>query len=150
MSALDLAFFAALILAAMAAASGGRAASALVISNMALTLAAYTLGFIWWLWVLTDLIVIGVIIVPGLLRWGGVTRKNFVICVLFPVAWRFYMSSGSPEYFVKAAQWTSVIVTVQLLLSLPWGKTYDFLRCKILKRPPPPPECYDEMVRHGG
>lgn len=150
MPLLDILFLGALFCAAFSAGFGSRAAVALVCANIATS--AY--GLIWdyspLIWLVVDVLTICAIIIPGLIRWGGVTQKNMVICALFVVSWRFYFLDASDyEQYTQLAKITTAVATLQLLLSMPWARMYHHARVKLKHEDMPPDSYFDERRVHG-
>lgn len=149
MPPLDIAFHAALLMAAFAAGFGGRAALALVLSNVFLSGIAIMVGlFAPILWLLVDLAVILAIVVPDIVRWQRLTACHLAICALFPVAWYFYFTTNhhDPREFVMMTRATTVVATAQLVLSLPWRLAFYWAREKLWKLPTPPSAFFDERL----
>lgn len=150
MPLLDILFLVALFCSAFSAGLGGRAAIALVCANIVTSIYGLLWDFSAFLWVVIDLLTISAIIIPGLIRWGGVTQKNMAICVLFVVSWRFYFLDASVyAQYAYLAKITTGVATLQLLLSLPWGRIHHYARHKLKQEDMPPESYFDERRAHG-
>ncbi len=150
MPLLDMLFLVALFCAAFSAGLGGRAAISLVCANMLTSVYGLLWDFSPFLWMAVDALTIAAIIIPGVIRWGGVTQKNAVICALFVVSWRFYFLDASDyEQYAYLANITTAVATLQLLLSLPWGRIYHYARHKLTHEDMPPDSYFDERRAHG-
>ncbi len=150
MPLLDLLFLVALFLAAFSAGFGSRAAIALVCANIVTSAYGLLYDYSPVIWLVVDLLTICAIIIPGLIRWGGVTQKNMIICALFVVSWRFYFLDHTDyEQYAKLAKITTAVATLQLLLSMPWAKMYHHDRVKLKLGDMPPDSYFDERRVHG-